>query len=72
MYEHRRNRSTFGRKGDASWINIELIAQWGDTIYYKNPFREEVYRVNLDGSDNNYVCYADDVEDCGRQTYNFV
>ena len=22
-------------KGDASWINIELIAQWGDTIYYK-------------------------------------
>ena len=49
-------------KGDASWINIELIAQWGDTIYYKNPFREEVYRVNLDGSDNNYVCYADDVK----------
>ena len=49
-------------KGDSSWINIELIAQWGDTIYYKNPFREEVYRVNLDGSDNNYVCYADDVK----------
>lgn len=49
-------------KGDPSWIDIEVIAQWGDMIYYKNPMRSEVYRVNADGSENEYVCYADTVK----------
>ena len=49
-------------EGDPSWIDIEVIAQFGDIIYYKNPMRAEVYRVNLDGSNDTYVCYADTVK----------
>lgn len=49
-------------KGDASWLDIEVLAQWGDMIYYKNPMRSEVYRVNLDGSNDVYTCYADEVK----------
>ncbi|MCD8180947.1 MAG: DUF5050 domain-containing protein [Firmicutes bacterium] len=49
-------------KGDSSWIDIDVVAQWGNMIYYKNPMRSEVYRVNADGSENEYVCYADTVK----------
>ncbi len=49
-------------EGDASWIDMQVLAQWENTVYYKNSMREEVYRVNLDGSENTYVCYADDVK----------
>lgn len=48
--------------GDPKWLDIQLLAQWGDTIYYKNPMRKEVYRVNLDGSGDAYVGYADDLK----------
>ncbi len=49
-------------EGDDSWLDIDVIARDGDTIYYKNPMRMEVYRVNLDTSGDAYVCYADDVK----------
>lgn len=48
--------------GESSWIDIKIIAQSGDTIYYKNPMRGEMYRVNLDGSDNAYVGFANDAK----------
>ncbi len=49
-------------ESDSSWIDLEVLAQCGNTLYYKNPMRGEVYRVNLDGSEDTYVCYADDVK----------
>lgn len=49
-------------EGDKSWLDIEVLAQYGDIIYYKNPMRGEVYRVNLDGSNDEYTCYADTVK----------
>ncbi len=48
-------------KGDASWLDIEIVARDGETVYYKHPMRMEVYRVNLDGSGDSYVCYADNI-----------
>lgn len=47
--------------GDPSWIELDILAQYGDMIYYKNTMRSEIYRIKLDGSDNTYLCYADDV-----------
>ncbi len=47
---------------DEQTFHTELLTQWGNTIYYKNKMREEVYSINLDGSDGKYVCYADDVK----------
>ncbi|MCH5210148.1 MAG: DUF5050 domain-containing protein [Oscillospiraceae bacterium] len=48
-------------KGDISWLDIEIVARVGDTIYYKHPMRYEIYRVNLDGTDDRYVCYGEDI-----------
>lgn len=47
---------------DPMWVNTTVLAQYGDTIYYKNSMRGEVYRIKLDGSGNSYTCYADDVK----------
>lgn len=47
---------------DPLWVNNTVLAQYGDTIYYKNSMRGEVYRIKLDGSGNSYTCYADDVK----------
>lgn len=49
-------------EGDPTWVDIELLAQWGSTVYYKNPMRMEIYRVNADGSFDEYTCYADTVK----------
>lgn len=49
-------------KGDPLWLDIDIMAQWGDMVYYKHPMRQEVYRVSLDGSVDEYVCYADSIQ----------
>ena len=45
-----------------TWLDITLLAQWDDMVYYKHPMRNEVYRVNLDGSNDIYVGYADSIQ----------
>ncbi|MBQ2663555.1 MAG: DUF5050 domain-containing protein [Clostridia bacterium] len=45
-----------------SWLDITLLAQYNDMVYYKHPMRNEVYRVNLDGSNDIYVGYAYDIQ----------
>lgn len=47
---------------DSTWLGMEVLARYGNEIYYKNPMRGEVYRVKLDGSNNTYVCYADEIK----------
>lgn len=51
---------------DPSWVDVELCMQTDDVLYYKNPLRREIYRVNIDGSDNKYVCYADEIKTDGK------
>ena len=50
------------RSSDPTWLDITLLAQWNDMVYYKHPMRNEVYRVNLDGSNDIYVGYADSMQ----------
>lgn len=48
---------------DSSWFSVNLMSQWGDTIYYKNTFRDEVYSADLSGNSyGNYITYANDVK----------
>jgi hypothetical protein len=39
------------------------MSQWGNTVYYKNTFRDEVYSADVNGgSYGNYITYAKDVK----------
>lgn len=49
-------------KGDPLWLDITLLAQWDDMVYYKHPMRNEVYRASLDGTVDEYVGYADSMQ----------
>ena len=49
-------------KGDPSWLDITLLAQWDDMVYYKHPMRNEVYRASLDGTIDEYVGYANSMQ----------
>lgn len=49
-------------KGDPLWLDITLLAQSGDMVYYKHPMRNEVYRASIDGSIDEYVGYADSIQ----------
>lgn len=40
---------------------VDVLAQDGDNIYYKNAFRKEIYRTNFDGTEDIYVAYGDDI-----------
>ncbi len=48
--------------GSPSWIDVTVLAQYGDMIYYKNTPRDEVYRIRLDGSGNEYICYGESIK----------
>lgn len=37
----------------------DVLAQNGNYFYYKNMYRQEIYRSSLDNSDNTYVGYGD-------------
>ena len=56
-------------EGDPSWLDIDLLAKWDNMIYYRHPFRKEIYRVNLDGSNEIYIGYADDMKIVNGQMF---
>lgn len=48
---------------DSNWFSVSVLSQWGNTVYYKNAFRDEVYSADLNGTSyGNYVAYAKDVK----------
>lgn len=48
---------------DSSWFSVSVMSQWGNTVYYKNTFRDEVYSADVNGgSYGNYITYAKDVK----------
>ncbi|MGN0150498.1 MAG: stalk domain-containing protein [Clostridia bacterium] len=48
---------------DSNCFSVNVMTQWGDRIYYKNTFRDEVYCADLSGNSyGNYITYAKDVK----------
>ncbi|MCC8169320.1 MAG: DUF5050 domain-containing protein [Oscillospiraceae bacterium] len=48
---------------DSSWFSVSVLSQWDSFVYYKNAFRGEIYRADINsGSYGEYVCFADYVK----------
>lgn len=54
-------------ESDGTWLDATILTGIGSTVYYKNPMRKEIYKVNVDGSGMGYFGYGDDAKVFGEK-----